>query len=178
MKGANGPKHRASIGYRDEITVNILGQSEPVRRTYSIGFEDKVKVKSIAPVSQLVETPEDLWFQDDEYDRMKQKSFEIVDRIELGMTGGKKYCTRGLEKLMQKNQEQSMVRKYDAWDAVLNEQYDQREEGNYSDDGMAHAYKFKTINSQRDANLRAQQDQEEVEKYLRTTRRMMRRISM
>ena len=178
MKGSSGPRRRASIGYTGEIEVSLPGQDQPVKRRTSISFDEKVKVKSVSPVSQMTDRPEELWFQDDEYDRMKQKSFEIVDRVELGMTGGKKYCTRGLEKLMQKNQEASMIKKYDAWDAVLNEQFSQRESGTFNDVNIANALRFKTMNSQREANLRAQGDADEIEKYVRTTRRMMRRMSM
>ena len=178
MKGSSGPRRRASIGYTGEIEVKLPGQDEPVKRKTSISFDEKVRVKCVKPVSKMADRPEELWFQDNEYDRMKKKSFEIVDRVELGMTGGKNYCTRGLEKLMQKNQVAIMNKKYDAWDAVLNEQYSQRESGTFDDVNIANVLRFKTMNSQREANLRAQEDAEEIEKYVRTTRRMMRSMSM
>lgn len=178
MKGSSGPRRRASIGYTGEIELRLPGRQGPVKKKLSISFDSKVKVKSVAPISSMTENSDALWFQDDEYDRMKQKSFEIVDRVELGMTGGKKYCTRGLEKLMQKNQEASMIKKYDAWDAVMNEQFSQRESGTFDDQNIANALMFTTLNSQREANLRAQQDAEDIEKYVRTTRQRIRRMSM
>ena len=94
--GESGRQRRASIGYTGEV-ANVLPSSngkKVVRRT-SISFSDRVKVRTCEPVKSLTDEPEALWFQDDEFRKIKAKCFEIVDKVDHGMTGGKKFCTRG-----------------------------------------------------------------------------------
>jgi hypothetical protein len=178
MKQSGRPR-RASIQLCGEVE-NVLPSShgEKVRRRTSITFNGAVKVKTVAPVKALTHEPEALWFQDEEFDRMKQKCFEIVDKVDQGLTGGKKYCVRGLEKLSDSKREKVLGRKYDAWNSVLDEQDQQRQSGEFDDGHMANVCKFSTLQNQKEAEERARQDAAEIENYLRTTRRQCRRLSM
>jgi hypothetical protein len=73
-----------------------------------------------------------------------------VDRADKGTTNR---CTRGLENLTKDKTE-----RYDAWDAVLDEQDCQRENGVYNDEALSIIYKQSCIKSQLEAELRALQD--------------------
>jgi hypothetical protein len=79
MKQSGAPR-RASIQFGGEIQANLPGKKNPVKRRTSITFKETVKVKNVAPVSKLTDQPEALWFQDEDYNRMRQKSFALVDR--------------------------------------------------------------------------------------------------
>jgi hypothetical protein len=179
MKQCGAPR-RASVQFGGEIQVNLPGMKNPVKRRTSIAFKETVKVKKVTPVSELTDQPEALWFQDEEYNRMRQKSFALVDRVDNGKVpgGDKKYCVRGLEKLMAKNRDGVRQRRFDAWDSVLNEQDLQRQHGNFDDDYMGNICKLSTVKSQHEAVERAQQDATEIENYLMNTRKICRRLSM
>jgi hypothetical protein len=177
MKQSGRPR-RASIQCGGEIEVYLIGQDKPVKRRTSITFNEQVAVKDIATAAELTDEPEALWFQDDEYDRMKQKAFELVDKVEHGTTGGKNYCVRGLEKLMPSKAGRVMENKYGAWDSVLDEQDIQRDSGTFDEEYMANVYKFSNLSSKQEAAERGRQDEAEIKNYLRTTRRLCRRSSM
>jgi hypothetical protein len=65
-----------------------------------------------------------------------------------------------------------------AWDAVLNEQYLQLKQGVFEEDHIANLYKVSTMRSQNDAVSRGMEDEREVAKYLESTRRVCRCMSM
>jgi hypothetical protein len=179
MKQSGVPR-RSSIQFGGEIQVNLPGKKRPVRRRTSISFNETINIKNVVPVSQLTDEPEALWFQDEEYDRILDKSYSLVDRVEErgDLPGGKKYCVRGLEKLMAKNADGLKQRKYDLWDSVLDEQDLQRHHGTFDDEFMGNICKSSTEKSHQEAVGRATQDAAEIENYLRSTRKMCRRLSM
>lgn len=176
-----GRARRASIqlGGGREMELNVPGEKKPVRRRASITFSEKARVKQVQPVHELTETPEALWFQDHEYKEIKHKLRTIVNNTDNGMVGNKKYCTRGLERVLsQEAQQLSQETKYMVWDTVLMEQDLQRDNDHHDVDYMGNLVKFHTRKSQQAAVDRANQDAMEVEKYLRQTRRTCRRMSM
>jgi hypothetical protein len=177
MKKSGSPR-RASIRFGGEIEVNLPGRNKPVKRRTSISFNESARVKSVTPVSELTDKPEQLWFQDDEYDKMKEKSYDIVDKVECGMAKGKNYCTRGLEKMMKKRANEVLRQKYDGWDCVLNEQDLQRDQDIFDDDYMGNIYKYSALASRREAAERAKHDAVEIQNYQRSTRELCRRLSM
>lgn len=181
MKQAGAPsRRRASIHMCEEIEVKVLGYKEPVRRRTSITFSTSVRVKPVVPVQEMADvSPETLWFQDDEYDRMKEKSWTIVDKeLASKKYGGvsTNYCTRGLERMMKPHEVQQ--KKYKCWDTVLGEQNLQRQSCLFDDEYMANMYKFITAESQQEAERRAQQDEAEIQNYMRSTRKSVRRMTM
>ena len=160
------------------MTLRLPGNQEPVRRRRSIQFNKEVKVKKVEPVRSLTPDPEALWFQDDEYDVIKEKTVAIIHRASINgeKENGRKLCTRGLEKWM--TPERTEVKKRQAWDNVLNEQYLQQQDGEYDEEQLAMMYKYSTARSQVEASKRALQDEKEIESYLASTRRYARRMSM
>jgi hypothetical protein len=179
MKGSSHipARRRASIGGGETMEVRLPGKRAPVQRRRSITFDDSVSVQQVEPTKSLTDTPEALWFQDNEYDFIKKKTVALLGRVSLdGTVDGKKYCTRGLEKWM--TPEITQVKKRQAWDNVLNEQYLQRQCGEFDEEQLALMYKYSTARSQVEASKRANQDAEEVAGYLKSTRRACRRMSM
>jgi hypothetical protein len=182
MKGSSPAqaRKRASIGgcgQGEVMEVRLPGKHEPVQRRRSITFDESVSVQQVEPVKSLTDNPEALWFQENEYDFIKMKTKALLNKVGLdGTVDGKKYCTRGLEKWM--TPEITQVKKRQAWDNVLNEQYLQRQDGEFDDEQLALMYKHSTARSQLEASRRAQGDAEEAAGYLKSTRRAFRRMSM
>lgn len=173
----SGRSRRSSIQISGEIEVTLPGKDQPVRRRTSISFNETVKVKRVAPVHELTDAPNQLWFSEDEYDKIRRKSFKIVDKFVQGeKIAGKKLCTRGLESIL--NHENRTIAKENGWDSVLNEQHMQREDGHFDDEYLSKVYKFSTRRSSNEAIQRAEQDQADVEKYLQSTRRVIRRLTI
>ena len=79
---------------------------------------------------------------------------------------------RGLESLIDKLDKKKDDVKSKAWDAVLDEQFLQRDAGKVilDDREISNAYKLCTFKSQREAIKRAQQDERDVRKYLKATK--------
>jgi hypothetical protein len=108
---------------------------------------------------------------------MQKRVMTLVQRAEEGTLEGKKYCMRGLERLMAP--EETKVKRHQAWDSIFNEQYLQRREGGFDEDHMANVYKYSTLRSQVAATKRANTDALEVENYMKDTRHSYhRRMSM
>ena len=179
MKKRNAPR-RASISFRGVFQVNDLpGRKGPVRRRTCVAFYESVRVKDITTIDQLTDKPEVLWFQDEEYQRIRQKSYALVDKVENDTSpDGKKYCIRGLEKMMPKNIDKARQRKYDVWDAVMDEQGIQRQDGTFDDEYLGNVSTFVTRSSQQEAIERAQMDAAAIENYMRSTRRRCSHQSM
>lgn len=182
MKGSGGAvgsplssssrrSRRASIGASTaDFEVLLPGHRTPVQRRRSIVFDKEVDVQNIEPVRCLATNgPQSLWFQENEYETIKIKTLALLDRVDhsSGVIDGKKYCTRGLEKFM--TPEATEVMKHQAWDSVLNEQFLQRNDGEFDEDSLANIYKYSTKRSQSEASKRANQDAEVAEAYQKTT---------
>ena len=70
-----------------------------------------------------------------------------------------------------------MADRYDAWDSVFDEQYLQRNEGTFDEEGMAFVYSQTSIDSKREARRLAMQDEKDIASYMSMTRKMYRRQS-
>jgi hypothetical protein len=157
----------------DHIEVLLPGRPkhDTIRRRRSITFDNDVDVQKIEPIKSLAgkDGSKSLWFQENEYETIKIKTLALLDRVDhtSGIIDGKKYCTRGLEKFM--TPEASEVKKHQAWDAVLNEQFLQRKDGENDEETLANIYRYSTKRSQSEASKRANQDAVAAEAYLKTT---------
>ena len=185
-------RRRASIGYNEEkVEVRLPGDRKVKRRT-SITFNEQVQVRPVQPVTQIGQPGEEvqreqLWFQDEEYDQMKNKMARLVNQVEKhGMdgfynqrSGGKKIpCIRGLERMIGDNKYASWERKQQGWDAVLWEQHYQREgQEEFNENAMAAPYMESSEESRRKAIEQAARDEEDIRQYTKSMRRACRRMS-
>merc|ERR1719359_1583831 len=114
----------------------------------------------------LASQPTELWFQNDEYAKIKRKTRALLDKVdrETGLVNGKKYCIRGLEGYMQPSHQREATR-YSAWDSVLLEQEMQRSKNKFCDESMSKLYKQTTTRSILEAARRANLDAEEVASF-------------
>ncbi|KAL3907013.1 MAG: hypothetical protein SGARI_003739, partial [Bacillariaceae sp.] len=162
MKGKSGrTNRRASIGAVQTTMEVRLPNNKPLRRRRSIAFEDNVAVKKVEPVKDLAENPDGLWFQSNEYDLMRAKILTLVDHVHRSedssgidtqggiSVGGKVYCSRGLENYL--NPELTQLKTSRALGCVLDEQFLQRQIGDFDEETLANIYKFSTVRSQREA---------------------------
>jgi hypothetical protein len=178
-----GAPRRNSITPKAELEITIpptkKGEGfQRVRRRTSLSFNDVAQVTTIEPAHSLT-SKSDLWLQEGEMQEIRSKVVAIIRKTKEGSNNprsGKQYCVRGLERLM--NPEVTSLKRGVAWDAVLNEQYLQAKEGVFEDNHMATLYKFSSMRSQKDAAIQAMNDEKAVAKYLESTRRMCRRMSM
>lgn len=171
----SSPRRRASMGI--EYEIHVLGRRQPVRRRSSITFDEKVQVKPVIPLKDLAgDEAEKLWFQDDEFTQMREKSWKIVEEELEARSGGSgrgtRYCTRGLEQMINSEQAIQQTKAYVA--SVLSEQDMQRRTCTYDQEYMAKLAQFVTLASQEEAQLRAKTDEQEME---RINRRALRRKS-
>jgi hypothetical protein len=179
LKQENCPR-RASIqfGAGVEIQVYLPGQRQIVRKRNSITFNESVYVRNVEPISSLTDEPEALWIQCDEYREMKTKMKRLASLVDTGNTGGRNYCVRGLEPFMKANAQVRLDTKNQAWDTVLDEQCRQEDEEIFDDETLANSYKLTSVASKMIAAERAKEDELAIKEYTRSTRLMMRRMSM
>jgi hypothetical protein len=175
-----GLPRRASIqfGGGEETQVYLPCHRQTVQKRNSITFNESVYVRNVAPISSLTDEPEALWIQNDEYREMKQKMKRLANLVDTGSTGGRNYCVRGLEGLMKSNAQPRMNTKDQAWDSVLDEQCRQEDQEIFDDETLANSYKLTSIGTKMVAAQRAKEDELAIEEYTRSTRLMMRRLSM
>lgn len=172
MSGA-GPR-RASISYSGEMTLNLPSGKSAKKRS-SITFNDQSQVQEIVPVADMVDDPNRLWFQKEEYSHIQQKIYAIIDGTKKGDNESKALlCTRGLEPLMGGS---NYYERKEAYENVLEETKMQKAKGQYDDEYIRSIYQFHTVESKVMATERADRDAKEVEKYLQVTRKMCRRLS-
>jgi hypothetical protein len=159
------------------LQVRLPGKPKPITRTRSITFDESVRVRRVPSISQLSQgRTEEIWFQTEEYDNIKRKTYSLIRAIQQGQTGGVNYCTRGLEKYFHADKVQH--RRAAAWDSVFYAQEDQRRQGSFDDLQMASAYKSWTSESGEEAASRGKLDEESVKRYVRRTQELVRSRSM
>jgi hypothetical protein len=215
--GDNRPRRRASISTTEMMEVDLPGKGGRVVRRRSITFNTQTRVRQVEPTKSLARHPDQLWFQDHEYDEIrnnimaqvtaqgllnaassikdKRKNKKVVDRSvddddDKSRVGFKRWSSnkkkqqqqaagqphqdnvkeqtptstmRGLEKLL--SPDEMTVKKAQAMDCVLNEQYLQRRGGDFNDEHIALIYKYSTMRSSVEATERAQLDSQEAEEY-------------
>jgi hypothetical protein len=181
-------RRRASIGVCEEIIqVRLPTHEKPVWRRRSIFFHGDVVVHQVTPASSLAGSTDALWINDDEYDEIKDRVLEIVETVHVARRGARgrkatttpstpssssssKYCSRGLEKLL--SPEIVQLKKMQAVECVMQEQFLQRKMGDYNEEVLAKIYKYSTMRSRLEACKRAGEDAKEAEEYLRPYRTM------
>ncbi len=172
MKHA-GASRRSSIGYTGEIS-NVLPGNRRARRRTSITFDESAtEIKEVPPVTELTDKPEELWFQKEEYNLIREKaslltSIACSSRDDMEQLERKKLCLRGLESHINAayvEQEQML-----AWKSVFFEQYHQRKQGDFDDEVVAQLYEMASMPSRVRALDRAQGDYQEAEKHTRGAR--------
>lgn len=180
-------RRRASISYRGEITI-VLPTGEITKKRTSISFADEEtelnQIREIKPVSNMEGVdPNRLWFQEEEYDFIKQEIVRILrqsakENREGGSKaeqGGWEICTRGLEPIIYRKSTKEA--RQEANTSVIEEYLMQKSRGEYNDDSLRQIYSFHTIDSQLDAEHKADLDQKEIQNYLKDTQNMWRRRS-
>ena len=147
-----------------------------------ISFSDTVHVQEIDPLRSLTDHPEELYYQQKEYDIMHATAVQVVDYVkaqkyqeqqqqyvqESGQKRQrqqprkKKICARGLEHMI----EGPSVTQFVARNCVMVQQESQHGDGSCNDEDMAISYMRATRDSVEEARRRALNDEKEVEAYL------------
>lgn len=171
---------KKSCGLSRPKTMNTLRQIEvelpgevKIERNTSITFQNTVRMRYVSSAASLAENPKELWYQKEEFDDIKKKSIDIAMWAESMINSPKaegkknKYCVRGLEKIMPSNRKSVVSRRLGAWDAVLDEQEDQRNKRFFCEERLAEMYKSVSVQSQMEACLRAEEDASIIKRYLK-----------
>jgi len=189
-------RRRSSISYRGEINF-ILPNGEEGKRRTSISFEENEnQTKEVKPILNMVDSPNQIWFQKEEYANIKQdialilknnlqneenSSSELVKGAVLSSSSTTSSstaselpaseCTRGLEPILCESMQEAREQ---ANTSVLEEYSMQRNRGEYNGDTLRQIYSFYTIDSHVEAAHRADLDEQEVQNYLEDTRNIWR----
>jgi len=108
-----------------------------------------------------------IWFDGDDFEDFVEDMEKCVEKMEQGKRlKDKKYSSLGLESLTEEGSAIRQANQEDAWDAVLYEQEQQREEGKRDSIQIAEVYQQISYESQIFAQELARQVHEEVEDYL------------
>jgi hypothetical protein len=180
-------RRRASIGACETTDIRLPDEKEPTKRRRSITFKEDVFIQEVTPAVALAERPDDLWMREDELGMISEKIVLLLDSVSTGdatidqngdlSVNGRSHCSRGLERHLAPDLAE--VKRRQAVECVMNEQFLQRQVGDYDENALANIYKYSTLRSQREAFLRASRDAMEAEDYLNSTRiKCHRRASM
>ena len=144
---------------RGEITSTCFSESNKRKRT--IHFNEAVSVREIRSSLSLCKGDHRiLWLQDDEYASIKEHLHWLLSQVNskgVSKTNGRKYCTRGLERLLNAKKDRKVDR-MEAEEAVFREQTKQRLSGAFDDSRIAAAYLRRTRASVRRASDRGTED--------------------
>jgi len=180
LKGSEcsgGKQRRASIGYTGEMTL-VLPTGETKKKRTSISFAEHSDVKEVQAVADMVDNPQTLWFQANEYEHILRKINDLVEEEKSRPKGSKDrpswICTRGLENVID---DTHLDERAEATATVLDENRVQKIRKSYDAVHIRNMYLFHTGESQHRAQEMAKKDQKDVEEYLSITRRMCRRMS-
>lgn len=163
LKKTGGLSRPKTINCLRGIEVELPGEVRMTRNT-SITFSDTVDIQRVTSISDLARNPKDLWFQYDEFEKIRNKSIELARRAD-SPTDSKKYCVRGLETLMPSKRDDILCQQTIALDTVLDVQDTQRHCGVFNEDHIAKLYKSLSIPSQIKALERAQEDAFAIQRY-------------
>jgi len=196
-------RRRASISYRGEVDF-ILPNGEHGKKRTSITFEEtENQTKEVESMLDMVDSPNRLWFQKEEYANIKQEIVRIIknnhQNKNISPGGGLEEdasssssatssnaasdppltptaleCTRGLEPILCESAKEAREQ---ANTSVLEEYSMQQNRGEYNGDALRQIYSYYTIDSQVEAADRADRDEQEVQSYLKDARNMWRRSS-
>lgn len=170
-----GSQRRASIHTVGMIEVRLPGHSNPIKRRTSIEFVEPWNVE-VQPETNYYNDGEEIpnqWLSPEEYEKIEKDNHKIVRAIEKGTD--KHFCTRGLEGKLTPSLERV---KQESRQIVWEEQQRQKKSGVYYDDGtLSEKYRLAVIQAKIEAVERAEQDKADIESYMKSTRRMMRRTS-
>ena len=127
-------------------------------------------------MSSLSVNPKDLWFQDDEYEMILKRAALLVTLIQsnnghtvVPSNKNKKYCIRGLERCI--DPESASTNRYNAWDAVMEEQdLQRRHQRPFDDVYIARLYSLQSYNSSIEAAKLGTKDAQVIKEYLQDTR--------
>eukprot|EP00980_Cylindrotheca_fusiformis_P018403 scaffold6052_cov118-Cylindrotheca_fusiformis.AAC.16 len=155
---ASRPEH---LKHRTLRRSSLKGTSPSRHRRPSITFCEDVHVHPITPTTKMIKKKSELWLRTKDYERIIARAYEIVDQAG---EGDSKNCTRGLENLMQ-----DTTTRYEAWDAVLNVQNNQRKNGVDNAEEISLIYQLSCRVSSEQAKLRALQDEKDAMLYLKGT---------
>ena len=109
----------------------------------TVTFCESVIVRRTMPLSEY--TPEEIeatWYSDEEYDQISRQCQKQIRKLNEGKTlRDKKYCSRGLEGATDAGQCTKDENRYLAYQAVLQVQGSQREQGVYDELAIAESYR-------------------------------------
>jgi hypothetical protein len=176
LKPNGGPprvvSRRASIATTctDELQVYIRGERNPVLRRSSIGFEPTTEINYVVSVRSLTDTPEELWFQKEEFRVMKEQIKIVSDKLMRGKKLKAGDDIRGLEKYAnaksyRKNMELART-------SVMLEQDIQEWSGDFDTSGLRIRVASQRITEQslKASEERAAKGAKDIEDYLLTPR--------
>ncbi|CAB9497937.1 expressed unknown protein [Seminavis robusta] len=149
--------------------------TNPKTHNRKLTFHNKKKTKRIPNVASMPpEILEDIWWAAEDYDDI-MRSFEytvfMMEAGEAKAVEDDQHCTRGLELRTEAGKWARFEHKRDCYNAVLDEQDRQWNEGEDNQDKIANCCREVTAKTQRIACRKGMQDEKDIEKYVADTRK-------
>lgn len=170
MKQGPGTRRAAScVGA--EFEVYLPGDDVTVKRRSAISFSEHVDVTVIVSQKEMVDNMGELWLCSEDYHSIMDRTYALAD-LASQRKRSRKYCTRGLEHLLDDFDESLLE---DAIDAVLDKQDTQWELGEHCEAAIAKVYSIASFASKVEATMRAEEDAKSVRGYMKETRKLWKR---
>ena len=131
------------------------------KKNSRVSFSPNVYMRKMPAAADLVESPRQIWYQEDEYDKIRERSFNLIHFVETrGIHGlnGKVPCIRGLENMLSERQQVIAYLRRLAYESVL----DNADAVDGDVDSIATIYHHVALPSTIDALKRARQDAMEM----------------
>jgi hypothetical protein len=155
-------------GHTSCSSFGTFSCSEPLIRSTQrrgVRFNSQVKQRNIPCINDYSRGEiERTWFLPEECFKIHKQYLEEVRMLEKGilLRTGTECCPRGLESSTNEAQQAKMHTRMEALDAVLDEQDEQYEHGEYDDEAIAELYHDVTMSCQLRAHEIGIQDQREA----------------
>ncbi|CAB9502032.1 expressed unknown protein [Seminavis robusta] len=139
-------------------------------RTIRVSFAPTAKVRQIVKITR--EQAKDVWFNNDDFQRMKKSFAPTVQLMAAGAltpeesANSEEHCTRGLEYRTKDGARRRMKNKYDGMAAVLHEQDRQLFEDTRDDEQLAKVYIDVNCKCSFEALALGRRDEQDVKDYL------------
>ena len=150
LKSCLKTSHNIQRVPKSSYQVLLPGKDEPITRSRCIEFYETVLAWKFPSSSQLTEDQiQQLWVQDNEYDRIRSKISALTKGIKDGKISKSTYCIRGLERKFQNDEIRQ--RRSNSLHSVLDEQDEQFHFGNHDESRISLIYAMHTWKSNSDA---------------------------
>jgi hypothetical protein len=168
------PRHKNKstllfVSLQENCFIMAPSDSQTCASTRSVSFDPRIEVvfETLALKDYSAAEISASWFDDDEYDAIVRTCEHVIDKLNKGTPFDEKNCCpRGLERMTKEGLKAVDQIRFAAFDAVLDEQQKQWEEGVDDQETIAALYQAVSFRAQQKANTLGGRDSHAVKSFL------------